>query len=151
MANEKIVHRLQGQEDQLHFLIKNTSISELIKQNSALQQQLTESNKQLGYYAQSRGASSQIINFLKILLSSNRELTLINLQHSTTTLAPAAGGKQLFQQNINLQLTGNFFSTLNYLEALEKSPWHFFNDEFDYQVDNYPNAKILLKLHTLNI
>ena len=45
---------------------------------------------------------------------------------------------------------GDFFNTLNYLQALEKTSWPIFWDQLTYTVTEYPKAKIVLRVHTLS-
>ncbi len=149
--NKIVVKKLQGQADTVIEMIKNPVASKLVQQNNLLQQQLAALNIKLGGYSEGTGASSQIISFLKILLNSNQGLTLVNLQHSTAPLDAKISASKMFRQDITIEFAGGFFPALHYLESVEKSPWRFFNDELDYQVIDYPEAKISLKLHTLSI
>ena len=41
--------------------------------------------------------------------------------------------------------------TLKYLEALESLDGSFFREGIDYQVTEYPDSRVMLKLYTLSL
>ncbi len=56
----------------------------------------------------------------------------------------------VFRQNILIEFQGSYFNTLHYLSYLESLPWYMSFDSFEYEVTQYPNAKIDLKLSVLS-
>ncbi len=57
----------------------------------------------------------------------------------------------IYQHGFTLELEGEFFSTLEYLRALEAFPQRFFWDAVEYDVVEYPRAKVRIRLHTLSL
>lgn len=55
----------------------------------------------------------------------------------------------LYEQNVQMTFSGDYFAVLKYLQHLEKLEWRFFWDEITYKVNNYPTATVTVKLHTL--
>jgi MSHA biogenesis protein MshJ len=55
----------------------------------------------------------------------------------------------LYEQDFMISFTGDYFSTLSYLQHLEQLPWRFFWNDISYGVSTYPQASVTIKLHTL--
>ncbi len=49
-----------------------------------------------------------------------------------------------------MELEGGYMSTHRYLKALEDLPWRFFFESIDYEVINYPQARITLTVHSVS-
>jgi len=100
--------------------------------------------------------------FLEELLIQESELTMLRLQTLSVRplLASAAGqdpvksaqpGPVLHQHGFAIEFSGGYLATLRYLQALEKLPWRFFWDSVSYEVKEYPDSVVRLKLHTLSL
>lgn len=113
-----------------------------------------------------QAATSELISprdmarFLEELLVQDRRLTLLNLQ--TLDVEPLVVAKEadaadakaepvLHRHGFEIEFSGGYLETLDYLEALETLPWQFFWDAVSYQVVDYPNSKVQLRLHTLSL
>lgn len=116
-------------------------------------------------------ASSELISpqdmsrFLEQLLVQERELTLQRL--NTLAAAPllpvdassdADEGRPknnhepvLHRHGFEIEFSGGYLATLRFLQSLEALPWQFFWDSVDYEVIDYPNSRVRLKLHTLSL
>ena len=57
---------------------------------------------------------------------------------------------QLFRHRMSLQLRGNYLSALNYLKTVESHNWQFMWNSLDYEVDQYPNGNLTIKIETLS-
>jgi MSHA biogenesis protein MshJ len=57
----------------------------------------------------------------------------------------------IYKHGMRVELEGDFNSTLNYLQALESMPWRFYWDNVEYQVLDYPVARIVITVHTLSL
>lgn len=91
---------------------------------------------------------------LNDLLKQDKQLSLIKLD----TLPPHTlleVSKQslhpIYKHGLVLQFSGNYPATLKYLTTLEAMPWNFVWDSVDYQVKNYPQAEITLRIYTLSL
>lgn len=56
----------------------------------------------------------------------------------------------LFSQKIAVEFTGDYFNTIRYLNYLNTLPWYLSFDSLDYQVDQYPNARVKLIINALS-
>lgn len=100
--------------------------------------------------------------FLEQLLLQERELALLRLntlepeplladtEKDPVTRVLSADG-MLHRHAFDLEFSGNYLATLRYLEALEGLPWQFFWDSVDYEVIDYPQSVVRLRLHTLSL
>ncbi|ACJ27317.1 MSHA biogenesis protein MshJ [Shewanella piezotolerans WP3] len=57
----------------------------------------------------------------------------------------------LYSHGIKLEFTGDYFSVLRFVEAVENMPNKLYWRSMDYKVDAYPKAAITLELYTLSI
>lgn len=57
---------------------------------------------------------------------------------------------KLYKHGVDLQLTGNFFDTIEYLEKLERIDKKIIWDLIEYKVDKYPLASIHLTVKTIS-
>lgn len=57
----------------------------------------------------------------------------------------------LYRHGIKLEFTGDYFSVLRFVEAIESMPNKFYWRSMDYKVDAYPQAVVTLELYTLSI
>ncbi|MDR8522149.1 MSHA biogenesis protein MshJ [Shewanella fidelis] len=88
------------------------------------------------------------------LLSKVNGITL----QSFTSIAPKplleVGDEKkinLYSHGIRLELVGDYFSVLRFIEAVEAMPNKLYWRSMDYRVDAYPKATISLELYTLSI
>ena len=56
----------------------------------------------------------------------------------------------LYRHSMSVELSGEFFEVITYLEALEASGWAFNWRSIDYRVERYPKAYIRLEIETLS-
>ena len=56
----------------------------------------------------------------------------------------------VFKHAVMMQLTGGYFETKQFVEALEGLPWRLYWDSLEYSVSNYPLAEIKLQVYTLS-
>ncbi len=96
---------------------------------------------------------------LEKVLRQDTRLRLIkvtNLPAVELTAAALAGeassdpGGVLYRHGVELQLEGDFFATLGYLQALEALPWQILWGSLTYEVGTFPGAAITLRLNTLS-
>lgn len=98
--------------------------------------------------------------FLEELLANDNELTMLRLR--TLDARPLLSGADrtdsnksrpdaLHRHGFELEFSGGYLATLRYLQALESLPWRFFWDSVDYEVIDYPQSIVRLKLHTLSV
>lgn len=57
----------------------------------------------------------------------------------------------VYQHGIQMEFTGSYLDTLAYLQQLKKLPWHFYWDDVLFDVDDYPQSSIVIRVHTLSL
>ena len=58
---------------------------------------------------------------------------------------------EIFKHGMRIVFEGDYFKTLAYLRALEAMPWRLYWDNVEYQVSDYPKARIAITVHTLSL
>ncbi len=115
-------------------------------------------------------APDEMARLLEQLLLDRGGLRLLKLENSVSEAAidgidapQQAGGQKvdtvvetplssgIYKHGFVLELEGDFFSILAYLQALESLPKRFFWDAVEYDVEEYPQAKVRIRLHTLSL
>lgn len=56
-----------------------------------------------------------------------------------------------YRHGLQIEIDGDFFSTLEYLKKLEALEWSFFWDEIKFKVSEYPEATSILSIHTISL
>lgn len=58
---------------------------------------------------------------------------------------------EIYKHGMRIVFEGDYFKTLKYLQALEAMPWRLYWDNVEYQVTEYPKARIAITVHTLSL
>ncbi len=103
-------------------------------------------------------APDQAIEVLEQVLAQEQGLKLIKVDAvsnplSTMELAQKNNGlvTDVGRYGLQLHLEGSYLATLRYLLALESLPWKFFWEGVDFEVIEYPNARVTLDIYTLGL
>lgn len=56
----------------------------------------------------------------------------------------------LYRHGVKLVFEGDYMATMDFLESLEQKSWRFFWQTLQYDVEKYPNARVMLMLYTLS-
>lgn len=64
--------------------------------------------------------------------------------------AGALAGAEVYRHGVAVTLTGSYFDLLQYLSELEKLPAPLLWGKFELQVEQYPEVKLTLIVHTLS-
>lgn len=110
-----------------------------------LKQQLDTGNKK---FVPAHDMTKVLANILK----KNKGLKLIQLETLPVSTLSKSEQKQswVYRHGLSLTLSGNYFSTLNYLKSLETLPWRLNWGAIEYQVKEYPIAETTLHVYTLS-
>jgi MSHA biogenesis protein MshJ len=130
------------------------AISRLLQEVEAINTDLQEKMK--GFVDPSRMAT-----LLEEVLQKNAHLKLVRLESlpAEYVLADTKQVKEskntsqagLYQHAFRMELQGSYLDTLEYLKTLEALPWDFYWDAIDVEMKKYPQARIVLQLHTLSL
>ena len=104
---------------------------------------------------------------LENVLQQDDELTLLALENlpvqsivkretDEDELEPVVSDGQtvssgLYRHGFVLTLKGSYPATVRYLEKLAQLPWEFHWDDLRYEVSKYPDATIVLQVHTVSM
>jgi MSHA biogenesis protein MshJ len=151
-----------------------TPSPELIQEYNTTKAQLDKVTTQLEIIKQKLVSSAKLVSEIKSLFDSNQELALTRLE-DLTTVQPSSQPvintppvkkpnekisealaktpttepePRLQQHDFILEFHGDYFSSIKYLQALAALPVQFFWTELIYEVKDYPDAQVTLKLHT---
>ncbi|MCR6653927.1 MAG: hypothetical protein NVV73_21640 [Cellvibrionaceae bacterium] len=67
-----------------------------------------------------------------------------------TSAEPVQKGASIYRHSVVLNLSGDFASVVQYLRELESGDWRFYWESLRYQVTEYPQAKVRLRVFTLS-
>lgn len=131
---------------------KTTENAERLK---ALNVELSSITAQLSRFEGGMTSSDDVVRMLRQVLLEDSGVDLISLKRlppePVNTQGVVLGAKNiLYSQGIKVTLRGTYFTALDYLQRLEELPWRLFWDSLEYDVDQYPEGKMVLKLHTLS-
>ena len=119
-----------------------------------LEQQMTDVDAGLASQMVDMVPADYMPTVLAQLLSKGKGIKLL----SFASIAPVAllqVGEQekmnLYSHGIKLTIEGDYFSVLQFVQAVEAMPDKLYWKRIDYQVMQHPNASVELELYTLSI
>lgn len=56
-----------------------------------------------------------------------------------------------WRHGLQVEFSGSYLDTLEYLQSLEKLHWKFYWDSVELNVDEYPNVNTVIKVYTLSL
>lgn len=117
-----------------------------------LQQSVTGLKQQLSLGEKKFVSSQMMANALRDMLTQHGKLKLIALE--TLPASPFGDKDQqpvwVYRHALTMTLQGDYFSTLDFLKALESLPWRIHWDSISYQVKDYPVAETKIQVYTLS-
>ncbi len=169
---QKQLHESQQQQQALQLEV--ATLSGLISADpdkfkkqriKELKAELQELDGQLSELSQGLVMASRLPQVLEQVLRNSSSLTLLSVNTLPVEVLPLAekvasgvsevveGEAELtgiFKHAVELRLRGSYFQVQAYLQALEQLPWRFYWDWLEYQVDDYPEAEVLLRVYTIS-
>ncbi len=91
-------------------------------------------------------------HLLEEVLASSESLTLVSLDSlPATSITPRQESsiRQYYIHPVRLEMTGSYFAIQTYLQRLEALKAKYYWQNFEYQVDAYPKARVVLQVYTL--
>lgn len=163
------VERNQLQQDQKNMLVRLQSLeaqaklyshSDLRRANNDRRQLLQHINKlvdeeqgRVEILETTFSNISALMTLLQVGINKAESLQLINIELNLAERKPetavASLGPTADKNSITIRLKGDFSSIKNYLLKLEEQAWPIFWTEILYQVEEYPVAKVELKIYML--
>jgi len=139
-------------------MLSSDSAGVSLQRRNQLQTQLSDLESRLQNQLGALLEPEQAIEVLRQVLAQEQDLTLYKVnavskplsdlkQEGADTL-PAAG---IGRYELRLELQGSYLGTLRYLRALEALPWKFFWEEVNFEIMEYPDARVTLDIYTLGL
>lgn len=131
---------------------KNDPNRDARQQLTQLHQSVADLKQQLSLGGKKFVPSQQMVNALRDMLKQHGKLKLVKLE----TLPVSGFGNSdqqpvwVYRHALAITLQGDYFSTLEYLKALEALPWRIHWDSIAYQVKDYPIAETRIQVYTLS-
>jgi MSHA biogenesis protein MshJ len=124
-----------------------------------LERELAALNSRVVERTQALIPPDEMARVLKKLLPQGRDPRLVRVTSlPAEPLVEAEGEEQLpdapghvYRHGVEVELRGSYLSTLRYLEAVEQLPWRLFWEGLEYEVLEYPEARIVLTVRTLSL
>lgn len=107
-------------------------------------------------------APEKIAPLLETILAANGRLTLLSMKtlpaapvaeasYGTTPVSSAAPAALLYRHGVQVTVRGNYLDMINYMHALETMPTQLLWSSAALEVEEYPNSRLTLTLHTLSL
>ena len=99
--------------------------------------------KEISFNAQKPAPASNEKNDKKDINTDN-EKVLVSVQSSDSE------GFNLYQHGIRVKLKGSYFQLRDYLQQLENLSWKFFWQDFQYDLQTYPESEVEIEMYSLS-
>lgn len=110
-------------------------------------------------------APEKIAPLLETILAANGRLTLVSMKtlpatavaeaslNATPSATPAGStpAALLYRHGVQVTVRGNYLDMINYMHALETLPTQLLWSSAALEVEDYPNSRLTLTLHTLSL
>lgn len=147
---------LMSQVSVLDLQLAEDPNRELIAQRKGLEQQLEKTKAEIERQLSGLIAPDKMADVLRTLLIEEKKLKLISLKNlpvkpfNFVDESVEKEGTALFSHSMELVVDGQYFEVLAYIKRLEQ--FKGFNwDMLSYDVVDYPNARVTVKISTLSL
>ncbi len=132
---------------------------------AGLNQQIVEVESRLSGLSQGLIGAAQLPKALEDVLQKTSAITVQQVRtlpaselRLAAKVVPAAdgttsiqeGGTGVYKHSMLIRVTGSYQQLLNLMQEIEALPWRFYWESLDYQVINYPDATIDIRVFTLS-
>jgi MSHA biogenesis protein MshJ len=113
-----------------------------------LEARLAELEKSLAARKGAFVAPNRLPELLKNLLGAGRPIKLESLH--TVPAVQVQSGAELYRHGLEITLRGTYFDLMQYLSDLEKMPARLLWGAVELRVEQYPDVRLTLQVHTLS-
>ncbi|MFO8025161.1 hypothetical protein [Thiohalophilus sp.] len=129
------------------------------RRQEKLQEQLSEVDARLQEKTASLISPAQMAQVLEAVLTQKTDLKLIAVRNLPIQplLELSADGEGdypdsgVYRHGMQIEFSGSYLSTLEYLKALQELKWDFYWDSLQLQVKSYPVSSVTITVHTLSL
>lgn len=141
---------MQGQIETLSEAIKNDSTMTLERKLKSSVAKNVDVKEKINQYILGFESQGEMTTVLKSLLPEGSPLKVEKIENlEDHPIFSENSDILIYTKGIQLELEGNYASTVFFLEKLEKSDIKILWDTLTYQVTQYPTAKIRVTVHTM--
>ena len=91
---------------------------------------------------------------LLVSANDNKEKTVTTPANNAINVAANSASDVeigVYRHGIEMEFSGSYLETLDYLKQLQQLPWHFYWDDVLFDVLTYPRSRIIIRVHTLSL
>lgn len=144
---------MQMSIQQLQLALEKNPDESVDKELATLLEQSQSLSMELSQVTETLVSPTQMTQLLQSVLDNSAKLKLVSLESlPAESILPSAekpDAATYYIHPVRLELTGNYFAIRDYLLALESLPVKYFWRSFQYQVETYPQARLILQVYTL--
>ena len=161
IATREEITRLESDLDKLERVELTPEEIAILARKRRIEVELAEVNEQIAEEIADLVPPEAVVSVLEDMLDPISGLSLVRvmsdephrvgsgaLHEADTGVLDAT--RSLYRHGLRVEIEGDFASTLEYLERVERSEWHLLWDRFEYRVQEYPGARITIELHTVS-
>jgi MSHA biogenesis protein MshJ len=158
-AVEQRLQAALAESSRLHVARSADPNEALLLERKRLDARLGEMSASLGDLLDRFVDPQRMPALLEDVIRQHRNLTLTRIEslpvEPLDVSAPAEDGEQavpvwIYRHPLQLEFEGRYFDVMAYLAELEQGPWRFGWRQLDYQVRDYPVARVTLEIETLS-
>lgn len=123
-----------------------------------LEEALAEVDEEIGERTARVVSPQQMVRVLRDMVTAEDDLTLERLVNEGVEEIIVEDGDEddesvprVFRHRVEVVASGDFFTILGYLENLEDLDWRFQWDALELETEDYPRARVRLRLSTLSL
>ncbi len=132
---------------------------DLKKKRESIRARLAHLDEQLDEFTVDHISANQMVFVLEEVLTDQTNLQLNSMESEEAEpvvktlqdlIDDGRSARNMYRHGVSMEFSGDYFSTLEYLQMMEQLSWDFFWDDFEYDVSEYPDAKVRIRIHTLS-
>ncbi len=155
-ADVRSISRLQNENLAIEAKLKRDPDSEVDKKLKQLMAESQQLSEELSTMVNSLIAPSEMAQLLEDVLKNSDKLDLVSL--SSLPVETLVAGSTInevetdgyYLHPVRIELTGEYFNILAYLQQLEAMPKQYFWRSYQYNVEEYPQARLVMEVYTLS-
>ena len=129
------------------------------RERDALQQRLALTQEKINEFSVEHISPTQMVRVLEQLLNRETDLVLVRMENEPAEpvvkafkdkVGPKSARENMYRHGVLMEFRGDYMSTLRYLQMMEDLSWKFVWDDLQYRVEEYPEALITVRFHTLS-
>ncbi len=142
----------------IEVIISSSSFTRNITRQKQLSSQFRRAGQQLQGLQQTFVPVEALSRVTNDVIAQQEEVLLVSMKtfsgepwlKSTAAKKNLSNLQDIYQHKMELEFRGSYFNTIAFLAHLEKLPWHLYWDQLDYQVLEYPEAKVVARFYVLS-